>query len=128
MNTPLDVRVNIRAVANKWVMNNFRSHRKYLHHCQPNYDVIHDLWQVEIITKDIDGHVFPLGKIKVDNLGEIVYADDPNEISGRINQVLAEAKNKEEFAACIKSDAYKFLHTDGKNLQNPSRIFLSVFC
>ena len=108
-----DTSLHIRAIANKWVMDHFRAHRKYLHHCQPSYDKVRSLWQVEIITKGINGHVVSLGEIKIDRFGKIIYADDPDKISGQMDQILLESKKKEDFVSCIQGKEYQFLYTDG---------------
>lgn len=104
--------INIRAVVNKWMMDNFENNRKYLQHLQPEFDDQSGLWRVKIITKGINGHSMPLGEMSLDSVGNITKGDHA-EITSRINQLLEDHNPKYIYPSDIQGDNYKFLNTDG---------------
>lgn len=72
MNSVVHNSINIRAIANKWMMDNFEHHRKYLQHLQPEYDSADRVWEIQIITKGINGCSMDLGEMSVDRTGNII--------------------------------------------------------
>lgn len=104
--------INIRAVVNKWMMDNFENNRKYLQHLQPVFDNKSGLWKVQIITKGVNGYSMPLGEMSVDSAGNIIKGNHI-EITNKINQLLEDHSPQSLYADNIQGENYRFLNTDG---------------
>lgn len=105
--------IKIRAVVNKWLMDNFADHRKHLQHKQPVYDRSLSHWDVEIITKGINGHSVHLGNISINDGGFLVQADEPRKISERVDKLLSGQKDCSEHEKSISGKNYQFFNGDG---------------
>ena len=93
--------INIRAVVNKWMMDNFEKNRKYLQHLQPEFDNQSGLWKVQIITKGINGHAIPLGEMSVGSVGNVTKGNHI-EITNKIDQLLEDHRPQSLYANNIQ--------------------------
>ncbi len=105
--------IQIRALANKWLMDNFSEHRGYLSHQPPKYK--NDEWVVTLVTKNINGHETYLGKLAISNNGNIIKADNPKMISKSINELLQDLDVARKYGKYIYGSSYQFSNGDGVN-------------
>lgn len=105
--------IRVRAAANRWLMDNFSEHRKYLHHRQPVHARGPGLWAVEIVTKNINGHSVRLGNVSIDRDGLVVQSVRPDEIVSRIERLLAEQGDGSAYGRSISGEGYRFFNGDG---------------
>ena len=104
--------ITIRASVNKWMMDNFEGHRKYLNHLQPVHDAENGLWYIKVTTKGINGHSVPLGEITLDSDGKVVSGDHLA-ISKKIDELLLQYPSESSFEGNIKGDNHSFFFGDG---------------
>ncbi|MGI9348006.1 MAG: DNA-methyltransferase [Gammaproteobacteria bacterium] len=110
-----DVVIKVRAVANKWLMNNFGAHREYLCHQLPQYRA--GEWVVPITTKNINGKtggkIISVGVLAIGDTGEIIRADDPKAIIKNIDDLLLSRASTHPYGKRIYGSNYRFSNGDG---------------
>ena len=109
----VETRIKVRAAVNKWLMDNFSSHRKYLQHSQPVYAGRLNLWRVGIFTRGMSGRQNHLGDICIDSDGVVAEPANPDKILEAIDILRCQSRASAAHGKCISGDNYQFFNMDG---------------
>ena len=112
--TSIESTIKVRAVANKWISDNFPKQRKYITHIPPEYSESEKAWLVGLITRELDGKPANLGTLRIDSRLSVTGARNPDDISTELSRLLETQTDAETVSSDrLDGNNYRFICGDG---------------
>ncbi len=108
-------KIKIKAAANEWISRNLPIERKLIVHSIPKYDEVSQSWNIGLTARNRNGKLITVGNLAFDSNACILDAQEPQNISARISQLLEGIQEPLAIfqETVLEGEHYKFRLGDG---------------